>query len=122
MEEALTALLATVAGGRRYWGRKPQDESSSHYVILRRISGQRDYHMQGSSRYVQSRVQIDVYGETYTTVRNTVKEIVAILSGYRGGIIQGIFLDSQRDLPATDAGEVTYLFRTSVDAIIHHTE
>lgn len=122
MEEALTALLASVAGGRRYWVRKPQSDPARPYVVLQRIDGLPDYTYSGASGYSSSRVQADVYGDTYTSTKATVRDLIDTLSGYRGGIIQGIFIDSQRDLPATDAGEVTNLFRTSVDFIIHHQE
>ncbi|MEW9838237.1 hypothetical protein [Mesorhizobium marinum] len=44
------------------------------------------------------------------------------MSGHRAGIFKGIFIDSERDLPAADAGEVNQLFRVSIDLIIHHGE
>ncbi|UUP19507.1 tail completion protein gp17 [Nitratireductor thuwali] len=131
MEEALVSLLVSVAGGRRYWGRKPQknpdgSEVERPYAVLKRITGLHDYHLQGASGYVQSRVQIDCYGETYTSSKHTARAVIAILSGFRGTVagtfIQGIFIDSERDLPAADAGEVTHLFRTSIDVFIHHSE
>lgn len=122
MEAALTALLASVAGGRRYWGRKPQTDPARPYVVMSRISGQRSYTYAAPANYVQSRVQIDAYAETYTAARDTAEAIVVALSGYSGGIIRGIFIDGQRDLSAADAGEVTTLFRVSIDAFVHHKE
>lgn len=128
MEAAITALLASVAGGRRYWGRAPQSVTPDDgpYIVLTRIDGVRDYHMQGASGYVASRVQIDIYALTYTAVRDTVISVRNALSGFIGESsstdIQGIFIDSQRDLPAPDAGEVNHLFRTSIDIIVHHKE
>ncbi|KKX28228.1 DUF3168 domain-containing protein [Rhizobium sp. LC145] len=121
MEEALTALLATVAGGQRYWVRAPQ-KVLRPYVLLNRVTGFRDYTNSGASGYVESRVQIDVYADTYTQTKKIARDIIRIMSGYRSGAIRGIFLDQERDLPASDAGEVTSLFRTSLDFIIHHTE
>jgi hypothetical protein len=131
MEEALVSLLASVAGGRRYWGRKPQKRSDGGpverpYVVLQRVTGLRDYHLQGPSGYVASRVQIDCYGDTYTSAKQTARSVIALVSGFHGTIagtrIQGIFVDSERDLPAADAGEVKDLFRTSIDVFVHHTE
>lgn len=121
MEEAITALLASVAGGRRYWVRAPQ-ATARPFVVLNRISGVADYHTQGASGYVASRVQADFYGETYDTAKQVARAATAVLSGYRGGLIQGIFVDSQRDLPAADAGEVKHLFRISIDFIVHHSQ
>lgn len=112
----VTALVST----RIYWGRAPQADPARPYVVLQRIDGTRDYHMQGPSGYVASRVQVDVYGDTYTATKRATRAAVTALSGHRGGIFQGIFIDSERDLPAADAGEVTNLFRTSVDIMVHH--
>lgn len=121
MEALLTDLLAPVAGGQRFWVRAPQG-GKPPYVVLQRITGVRDYHGQGASGLVKSRVQIDCYAKTYFGVKDLARSVVTILSGYRGGIIQGIFIDSERDLPAADAGDVTQLFRKSLDIIIHHKE
>lgn len=114
MEEALTALLAGVSGGRRYWGRAPQD-AARPFVVLHRISQVRTYTFQGDDRLPQTRVQVDVYADTYTEARDTSAEIVDLVSGYRNGDLRGIFVDGVRDLPAADAGEVNHLFRVSMD-------
>jgi hypothetical protein len=121
MEEQVTGLLAGVAGGRRFWVRAPQS-TALPYIVMQRISGIRDYVTTGPSGYVQSRVQFDVYAATYGTARATARALVAALSGHSGGTIQGIFIDSERDLPASDTGEVSHLYRVSIDAQIHHQE
>ena len=121
LEEALTAILANIAGGRRHWGRAPQN-TARPFLVLNRASGDRDYHMQGPSGFVQSRVQIDCYADTYTAAKTAARAVRDALSGYAGGDIQLIQIDSERDLPAADAGEVTHLFRVSIDTIISHGE
>jgi Protein of unknown function (DUF3168) len=121
MEALLTDLLASVASGKRYWLRTPQG-TKPPYVVMQRISGPRDYHAQGASGLVKSRVQIDCYAATYEDVKATARAVVKALSGRRVGIIQAIFIDGERDLPAADAGEVTNLFRTSLDIMVHHKE
>lgn len=121
MEALLTDLLAPVAGGQRFWVRAPQG-GKPPYVVLQRITGVRDYHGQGASGLVESRVQIDCYAKTYDGVKNVARSVVALLSGRRVGLIQAIFVVSERDLPAADAGEVTNLFRTSIDIMVHHKE
>ena len=121
MEEDITALLASVAGGRRYWTRAPQT-ATRPFLVLNRVDGIRDYHFAGASGYVASRVQIDVYGDTYAATKTTARAVITILSGHSGGDIQAIFVVSERDLPAADAGDVTNLFRTSIDIIVHHGE
>lgn len=121
MEELLTTLLAPVAGGQRHWVRAPQ-KTQPPYVVMNRITGLRDYHMLGASGLVTSRVQIDCYARTYSEAKTVARSASAILSGYRGGGVHGIFLDNERDLPASDSGEVNHLFRVSLDFMIHHQE
>jgi hypothetical protein len=121
MEEAITALLAGVASGRRFWVRAPQS-AARPFLVLNRVSGVRDYTYQGPSGFVQSRVQVDVYADTYPAAKATARAVRDALSGHSGGSIQGIFYDNERDLPAADAGEATHLFRTSLDFTISHTE
>lgn len=121
MEEALTDLLAAVAGGRRHWVRAPQT-AVRPFLVLNRIDGQPNYHMQGSSGFVSSRVQIDCYADTYTAATAAARSVKTLLSGYKGGTIQGIFIESERNLPAADAGDVNSLFRTSIDITVLHGE
>lgn len=121
MEEAITALLAHVAGGQRYWVRAPQ-KAKPPFLVLQRISGQRDYHSQGPSGLVTSRVQVDCYAATYTAAKTLARETTQALSGHRGDELQGVFLDGERDLPAEDAGAVNHLYRVSLDFITTHLE
>ncbi len=120
MEEALTALLAPIAGGRRFWVRGPAS-APRPFVVLNRIDGVPLYQYSGANGYVASRVQIDVYADTYTATKTVARAVNALLSGYSGGAIQAIFVENEgRDLPAADAGDVTNLFRTSIDIVVHH--
>lgn len=119
MEEEITTLLASIASGRRYWVRAPQG-AVRPFLVLNRISGTPNYQMSGPSVYVASRIQVDCYADTYTTTKATARAVKTALSGYKGGTIQGAFIDNERDLPASDAGEVTSLFRTELDILIHH--
>lgn len=121
MEQELTNLLASVAP-RLYWSRAPQKVTERPYVVLSRISGIRDYHTQGPSGHVESRVQVDIYGDSYAAVNAMSHSIVTTLSGHRGGPIQGIFVDSERDLTGLESSDPNELFRTSIDVIVHHSE
>jgi len=121
MEEAITALLAGVAGGRRYWGRAPQD-AARPYVVLTRISQVRGYTFGGDDRLPATRVQADIYADTYLAARDVSDALVNLVSGYRSGAMRGIFVDGVRDLPAADPGEVTHLFRVSMDLNVWYRE
>ncbi len=121
MEQALTDLLASVAGGRRHWVSAPQT-AVRPYVVLNRVGGQPNYHMQGPSGFVSSRVQMDCYADKYTEATALAVDVTTLVSGYTGGTIQGIFVESERSLPAADAGEVSSLFRVSIDITVLHGE
>lgn len=121
MEQEITALLASVAP-RRFWGRAPQQAPATPYVVLSKVSGVHGYHNQGADGLVASRIQIDIYGDTYSAVNATANGIITTLSGYRGGTIQAVFIDSERDLTGLESGDPNELFRTSIDVIVHHSE
>ncbi|MGZ2455461.1 DUF3168 domain-containing protein [Rhizobium anhuiense] len=127
MEAAIIALLLAdarvkaIAGDRVHFVRAPQGLPRP-YGLLTVVSGTEDYTMQGASGLGSARMQIDGYGETYKSARDLVEAMLAVLSGFRGersGVnFKGIFIDSRRDLPASDSGDVTPLFRRSADIII----
>jgi hypothetical protein len=122
METELTALLSSVAGGRRYWVRAPQGTVQRPYIVLQRASRLPNMTMSGPSGYVASRVQADIYGESFSSAKAAADALKSAVSGYRGGSIQGIFIDAERDMPEADAGEVSKLFRISIDLMIHFGE
>lgn len=102
------------------WGRSAQTTKLPR-IVLSSISVVRDYHLQGASGYIVSRVQIDIYDLTYKAVQDIANAVINILSGYRGGSILGLFVDNQRDLSGIEAGDPDNLFRQSIDVIVHHT-
>lgn len=127
MEALLRTLLlndpsvATTLGDRIFWGRAPQGATlDPNYAVLQIIGSTTDYHMQGPSGYRMSRVQIDSYSVDYLLAKTSAKDIIAKLSGYKDDTFQGIFVDTERDLPVTDPGKVTDLFRVSVDFMVHY--
>lgn len=124
MEADLLALLAPIASGRSYYVRAPQGEPYP-YLILNRASLVPNYTMAGASGLSQTRMQIDVYGNNWPSTVSTAQALQNLVSGFSGIVgstrFQGIFIDAVRDLPASDAGDVTQLFRISIDIMIHHT-
>lgn len=130
MEEDIIALLlansgvTSKVGNKVYPGRAPQG-TKPVYVTIRTVTGLQNYTMLAASGYVQSRVQADVYGGTYSAMKLAARAVLAALSGFKGTqgslVIQGIFVDAERDLPAVDEDDdVNNLFRTSIDFMIHH--
>jgi hypothetical protein len=130
MEEALRTFLlagtdlAALVGTRVHWVRSPQAAASPR-VVLYRIDGLRDMHMQGPSGLVASRVQVDCIGASYGSAKTVARAVEAILSGYSGsagGIrFEGCFLIGERD-DFEDTDTPDKLFRTSLDFNIWHKE
>ena len=127
IERALSSLLASVAGGRRDFGfARDVSARDGPYLVINRISAARDYALGGSTGYIASRFQIDAYAETHAAARAAAAEVIGVVDGFRGSVqgtrILGIFIESERDLSAADAGQAEHLFRRSVDLIVHHGE
>jgi hypothetical protein len=119
MEEDILAMLAPLA--RCHWGIAPQG-SVVPFVVLTRVSGGRDYTTDQLSGPTAARVQADIYGATYGETKILARRVIAALSGARHGRITAAFVDSERDLPATDAKGNATQHRTSVDFMIHHID
>ena len=134
MEESLIALILanagvqslfrTTPGGetRVYWGRAPQVVAKP-YATLQRVSNVPDNPHDGPSGLEFSRVQIDVYGTTYSSAITAARAIVGLLTGFKGAQgstkFQGIFRADWREAYEFDATP-DKLFRQSVDVEIWH--
>ena len=122
IEEALTTALASVASGRRYWVRAPQD-AQRPYVVLHRVSGVPSYTFCDRS-ITASRVQANCIADSYGAAKQLSRDLIAALDKYSapGNGLQAVFIDSDgRDLPAESSGGVDYLYGVAVDLIAHHT-
>ncbi|NWJ24769.1 DUF3168 domain-containing protein [Rhizobium sp. RM] len=128
MEEKLLAILlgnpavALHFGLNVYWVAVPQKEKTKPNCVLQVVGNQQNYSFSGQSNLTRTRVQIDVRAKTYLASKAAARAVSKALSGYRSGAIKGIFLDTARDLPDTDAGDVNQLFRVSIDIFIYHQE
>lgn len=101
MEEHLYSLLSGAVAFPVSWGTLGQDDGLPRAAIYR-TSGNREMHMDGTG-LMMSRVQIDCYGETFAEAIGASREIRTTLEGYRGGPIQGAFLEAVRDQFTDDA-------------------
>ncbi|MGL5934598.1 MAG: tail completion protein gp17 [Cetobacterium sp.] len=132
MEEEVIALLlnnpgvASRFGDRITYVRTARDGFARPYAVILRVDGVRDYTINAPSGYVASRVQIDVYGDDYTSAKTAARSVIGAINGHKGSdadpFIQGIFIDAERDFGTDDAGEVNPLSRVSIDFIVHHRE
>lgn len=127
MEETLVALLlnnsavALIADKSVNWSERPQG-ASLPAVVLHRISGARDYNMDGASGLVRSRVQADCWALTYKDAVRLSRAVRGALSGYRAGDTQGAFIDSERQSVEKEADGAQRYHRVSLDFIIWHAE
>jgi hypothetical protein len=128
MEEALRSYLlagtdlSALVATRIHWVRSPQGAASPR-IVLYRISGLRDMHMQGPSGLVASRVQVDCIGASYGSAKAVARAVEARLSGYSDTAydirFEGCFLIGERD-DFEDTNTPDKLFRTSLDFNIWH--
>lgn len=121
MDEALRALLVADAAvnaevaGRVYWDTAVQG-SAKPSIVLYPVSGVPDYHMQGPSGLVESRVQIDCRATTRTGALALARKVEAVLSGLRtveSGIkFNGIFKVNARS-SFEDTGAETFFVNSA---------
>tara|TARA_R110000868_G_scaffold291244_2_gene551690 strand:+ start:305 stop:700 length:396 start_codon:yes stop_codon:yes gene_type:complete len=131
MEEAFIGILLADSGlsalvsTRMSWGKRPQNQSDLPAVVLYRITGMRDYNLDGASGLVDSTVQCDCYAETYSSAKATARALMTAINAYdqtsSGVAFQRISIDSERDTNETESNG-RYLFRCSVDLSIWHDE
>lgn len=127
MEAALIAQMLATAGitnivsQRITWTRRDQ-AGSLPAIVLHRVDGQPDYHLQGPSGLVQSRVQVDCWALSYGDAKRAARAVEAALSAARftrGAIrFDAILIIDERDDSFDEAS--TALFRTSLDLQVHH--
>jgi hypothetical protein len=130
MEESLIGLLLASAGltalvsTRVNWNRI-EAPALPPYIILRRVSGVRDYRMSGATGLVETRVQVDCFGATYASAKGAARAIEAAISGYKGAssttTFDGIFLAAERDL-IDDDDTPADLHGVSLDFMVWHKE
>lgn len=128
MEEALVArllgatALTALTSTRVYWNHAPQNVAKP-YIVMYRVSGNRDMKMTGATGLVESMVQIDCFGTTYASAKGVARQVETRLSGYAGTQSSIIFdvciLIAERDGFEPDASPDD-LHRVSLDFTIWH--
>lgn len=111
MQEELRALLVPL-GHPVVWGGLGQGTALPR-IALYQVSGTEGATLDGAEGFVKGRVQVDVYGATYASALLVARQVRTTLSGYSGGAIWSVLLDSIRDRPEEDGGEV--IQRISLD-------
>ena len=122
-DSGITALI----GDRIYPVVFPQDTPENLFPALRYqvVSDAETYTMDGDSGLDNPRVQIDSYALEYSVMKNLSLLVRKRMSGFRGTVsgkvIQGIFLDGERDLYES-VNELVRAYRRSQDYTIWHEQ
>lgn len=119
MEEQIRAMLKTALPGVPIdWVSRPQG-SGYPGVVLTVVSDEGGHVFDGPDNTSASRVQVDVYAQTYREAKLLARQIRAALDGYRTGNVMGTFRLSERDGREGGSGEAERPFRVSQDFEIH---
>lgn len=104
------AVSALVGGSRIYPSKLPQGVTATS-LVFNEISGAGDHHMQGASGLAQVRMQLGAWAQTADAAHALFLAVKEALDGYRGPMgsgdfevqVQGVFIDSWRDVDDTAA-------------------
>ena len=132
MDEALRGYLvadagiSALVGDRIAWALRPRSDALPS-IALHLISGVRDYHMEGASGLVESRVQVDCWATTILAALTIARAVNAAIGGLHAVIdgvqFQAVMLESQstraEDNPMSPDD---VLYRVMQDYMIWHTE
>ena len=120
-------LMALVGNGdspitcRIYPIRLPQNWTAPA-ITYQRISADRLYNLAGPAGRAAARIQFDIMGDTYLSVKNTADKLRAALNGYNGYMgsidVGNCSLDNDFDGYLSD----TDIYRVSMDFIFYQIE
>lgn len=127
MQEQLRSRLladgtvAALVGTRVDWSVRPQ-ASLLPAITLQMISEPRPATMAGTMNTREARVQVDVWGKTYSDARLGARAVISALEPEATvGPVRFLrsFVDGDRDMP--EDTELGVVFRVSVDLKVNHT-
>ena len=127
MEEELRAVLlgsadvSAIVGDRINWREHPQGAPWPG-IILTVIGSQNGHTMSGPNDLFETRVQADIYADTYGAAKTTARAVLAALDGHRSGGLQGVFHAGSRDGREGGTNEADRPFRVSMDFMTKWSE
>jgi len=131
MQEDLRGLLlaqpaiAALCGVRIYWGKRPQG-GALPAIVLHVVSNVSSYAFSGTIGLDITRVQANIFGESYADVEGVTRALKTSISGVRAAygatVFEGIFFDGRRDRPIAGVSDAGASFLISTDLLIHHKE
>jgi hypothetical protein len=112
--------LIGLAGGRVYWGERPQG-TAFPAIVLQVISDPRPAHLKDYQEVRSTLVQLDVYATTYAAALAIARQAIAILkvpATITDKVFGACFVDGQRD--TIEVVETSNIHRQSVDFSVWH--
>ena len=122
-EQIVTLLLASsgvtaLCGNRINFGANAQGAAYPR-IVMWTIGDAEGHNLQGPDGHSVGRIQADCYGATYASAKQLSRAVRAVLDGYSGGGLQGVFLAGTRDTREGGSNEAERPFRVSLDFITH---
>ena len=123
LQSALRTRIVTAAGHSRvYWTLVPQG-ATRPYVRMQTISDPRPQHLEGYETARMTRVQVDVFADTYGAARSLAEIIIAAVA--QPATVSGIKFGRTKAEGPRDLGEdvdgVGYVHRASIDLLVEHS-
>lgn len=112
IEIDLHTVLQSLAGGRVFWGVAPQG-TAAPWIVLAKISGQRDWALAGPTGARRHNVQVDCYADTPMAALELAEAAFAALTA--PGVPFGV--GPATDLPG-DFDDTTRRHKASVEYLI----
>lgn len=122
MEEAVRSVLlgapsvSALAGNRVAFVLAKQG-TALPFIVLATISDAAEHDQDGPVDVSSARIQVDAYGLTYGDAKRLGRAVRAVLDGYSGGILLGVFLAGTRDGSDT-LQDGTTVYRVSADYLV----
>lgn len=131
-ERGIYELLKSLAGGRVYAMRAPQN-AAAPFIIYQRIDTTKlGRHLQGGAHLAQASIQIDVYANDYYAAKDLGAAVETILDGFQGTVYHGTnspqdFVDIggislQNDLDILDETDEPFLHRNSGSYLVTYKQ
>ena len=123
LQSALFSRVSAAIGSMQvYWGTAPQGKARP-YVRMNTISDPRPQHLTGYDSARQTRVQVDVFADTYSEARSITETIIAAVA--QPATVSGVKFGRTKAEGPRDLGEdvdgVGYIYRLSLDLLAEHS-
>ena len=123
LQSALFSRVSTAVGSPRvYWGVAPQGKARP-YVRMNTVSDPRPQHLSGYNGARQTRVQVDVFADTYAEARSISESIISAVA--QPAAVNGVKFGRTTAEGPRDEGEdvdgIGYIHRLRTDLLAEHS-